>query len=247
LSTILRTGQFDVLPIADAEAVDMLHPFLRSTTVPRGLFAEHPPVPDEPTPTIATTAYLVARNDAPDKLVTAVLTSVHERSLRLEIPTLISRQEAGSRAPTRLHPVAQRYFNPSDSLGYMANVMESLAATKELLFALGAGLYLLWLRWRGLKSREAREALNRQKDRLDVLLERTLQIEEAQMQTADIAQLHALQDKVTRLKLVALKEFTEEELRGDRSFTIFLTQCANLISKIQLKILTVQESSQTRR
>ena len=58
------------------------------------------------------------------------------------------------------------------------------------------------------------------------------------MTTTDIEKLQKYLDDVTRIKLKALHEFTEEELRGDRSFSIFLTQCANLISKIQLKIVS---------
>ncbi len=237
LTKVLGTNQFDLLPIADAEAVDMLHPYLRSIEVPRGLYAEHPPVPADKMPTIATTAYLVARNDAPNSLVAAALASVHEESLRLEIPTLIPRLEASSRVPTRLHPIAQRYFNPTDNIGYITSVMESIVATKELLVAIGAGLYLLWLRWRRLKKKESQETISRQKEHLDTLLEETLRIEEMQMRTSDVEDLRALQDKVTRIKLKALHEFTEEELRGDQAFSIFLTQCANLINKIQLKIL----------
>ncbi|MBC8870083.1 MAG: TAXI family TRAP transporter solute-binding subunit [Planctomycetes bacterium] len=243
LVEVFSTNQFELLPIADAEAVDMLHPYLRSTEVPRGLFAEHPPVPAEKTPTIATTAYLVARNDAPDSLVSAALAAVHEESLRLEIPTLIPRQEASSRVPTRFHPVAQRYFNPSDNIGYITKVMESMVATKELLFAIGAGIYLLWLRWRGLKRKEAQEAISHQKERLDVMLEETLCIEEIQMRTNDVEELRALLDEVTRIKLRALQEFTEEELRGDQAFTILQTQCANLINKLQLKIISLEASS----
>jgi len=243
LAEVLSTNDFELLAIADAEAVDMLHPFLRSTDVPRGLFAEHPPVPLKTTPTIATTAYLVARNDAPDSLVSAALAAVHEESLRLQIPTLIPRQDASKLVPTRFHPVAQRYFNPEDNIGYITKVMESIVATKELLFAIGAGIYLLWLRWRGLKRKEAQEAISHQKERLDVMLEETLCIEEIQMRTNDVEELRALLDEVTRIKLRALQEFTEEELRGDQAFTILQTQCANLINKLQLKIISLEASS----
>ena len=38
-------------------------------------------------------------------------------------------------------------------------------------------------------------------------------------------------------ELAALREFEEEELRGDQAFSIFLTQCANLISIIQMRII----------
>jgi hypothetical protein len=116
--------------------------------------------------------------------------------------------------------------------------MESLAATKELVFALGAGIYLLWLRWRGLKRKEVAEAISHHKEQLDVLLGETLRIEQQQMLTSDPAELRDLLDNVTKIKLRALHDFTEEELRGDQSFAIFLMQCANLISKIQMKIFT---------
>ena len=115
--------------------------------------------------------------------------------------------------------------------------MESLAATKELVFALGAGIYLLWHRWRRLKEREIQEAIKRQKEYLDSFLDKTLQIEAAQMKTSDVQQLRRYLDQVISIKLEALREFEEEELRGDQAFSIFLTQCANLISTIQMRII----------
>ena len=116
--------------------------------------------------------------------------------------------------------------------------MESLAATKELLFAMGAGVYILWIRWRRLKEKESQELLGRQKEHLDGFLEETLRIEEVQMKTGDPDKLRELLDQVTRIKLKALYEFTEEELRSDQSFSIFLDQCSSLIGKIQLKIIS---------
>ena len=115
--------------------------------------------------------------------------------------------------------------------------MESLAATKELLFALGAGLYLLWIRWQSLREREKQAQLQAQKDDLDKFLRETLQVERAQLETSDPKRLRELLDKVTRIKLQALQQLTEEELRGDRTFSIFLLQCSNLSSNIHLKIL----------
>ena len=118
--------------------MELVHPFVRNVEVPRGLFAEHPAVPVEPIPTIATTAYLVCLNDAPDDLVAATLATIHEESLRLKVPSLIARQEAPQWTATRMHPTAQRYFNPEDNIGAVVSVMESLVATKELLFAIGS-------------------------------------------------------------------------------------------------------------
>ncbi len=240
LLKLMSSNQFDVVPIRSALAIDLVHPFLRNVEVPRGLFAEHPAVPAEPIPTIATTAYLVCRENASAELVEATLRSIHEESLRLDVPTLIARQDAVQATATRMHPTAQRYFNPADNIGDMVSVMESLVATKELLFAIGAGIYLMWTRWRRLKEQELQAQLDGQKDHLDEYLMETLRIEREQMRTDDIDKLQGYLDHVTQIKLEALQELTEEELRGNQAFSIFLDQCSNLISKIQLKIISLQ-------
>lgn len=240
LHEVLATNRFELVPIQSAKAIDMVNPFLRSSEIPRGLFAEQPSVPASSIPTIATTAYLVVKNDAPDRLVHAALAAIHEESLRLHVPTLIARKNASDWMSTRFHPVAQRYFNPSDNIGQMANIMESLAATKELLFAIGAGVYILWIRWKRLKDNESQEQLSLQKEHLDDLLEETLRIEKLQMATADAHELSKLLEEVTRIKLNALHEFTEEELRSDQAFTIFLDQCTALIGRIQLKMISTK-------
>lgn len=238
LHQVLATNRFQLIPIRSAKAIDMVNPFLKSSQIPRGLFAEQPPVPSEAIPTIATTAFLVVRNDASDRLVQAALATIHEESLRLHVPTLIPRKTATDWMSTRFHPVAHRYFNPSDNIGQMANIMESLAATKELLFAIGAGVYILWIRWKRLKDMESQELLSRQKEHLDDLLEETLRIEKLQMETNDADELREFLEQVTQIKLKALYEFTEEELRSDQAFTIFLDQCTAVIGRIQLKMIS---------
>ena len=237
LMEVLSSKEFDLLPIAPAAAIAMVHPFLRSVEIPPGLFVKEPPFPAQPLPTLATTAYLVTRKNGSNRLVRAAVQAIHEEGLRIQIPTLIRRNQAVAWVPTRLHPVASRYFSPSDEIGRMANVMESLAATKELLFALGAGFYLLWLRWRRLKENEREAFISEKKEHLDTFLEKTLEIERDQMVTDELVKLRDFLDQVTRIKLQALQQFTEEQLRGDQSFSIFLDQCAGLISKIQLKII----------
>ena len=114
----------------------------------------------------------------------------------------------------------------------MAKVLEGLAATKELLFALVAVIYLLWERVRRLREREEQAELWVQKEHLDDLLSQTLEIEAKQIGLRDPKELSALLEKATRVKLQALEELTHEELRGDRSFLIFLTQSSNLISRM---------------
>lgn len=242
LKRLLATNEFVLLPVPSAPAIAMAQPFLRDVEVPEGLYGNRQPIPSGPIPTLATTAYLVARPDSSRQLVRAALEAVHEESLRLKVPTLISRTDADQWISTRLHPTAHDYFHPADNMSWIKEIMESINATKELLVALGTGFYLLWLRWRRLKAREDDAILNEQKDRLDWFLQQTLRIEQSQMHSKHVQELQDFLDEVTAIKLQALRELTEEGLRGDQSFSIFLDQCAGLRNKIQLKILSCQNA-----
>jgi TRAP transporter TAXI family solute receptor len=236
LKDLLGTGEFDLLPIRLAKAISAFSIHFREYEIPRGYYSASPLVPPESVTTVATTAFLATRANASPKLVTEVLVSLYEEGLQLEFPLLIPRKDVLSWSPIPLDPVARLYFDPQDRVGWLANVMQSLAATKELLFALGAALYLLWDRWHRLKERERRALIEAEKEHLHAFLQETLQIEAAQMDTTDVKELRTFLDDVTRIKLQALQELTHEELRGDRTFAIFLMQCANLINKIQMKI-----------
>lgn len=239
LQEMLLTNQFDIVPLPSAAALDMKYPFARSAEIPSGLFAEHPPVPKQSTPTIATTAFLVCEKDAPSDLVQAALAAVHEGSLRLDVPTLIDRKSAASWTVTQMHPTAKRYFNPEDNIGAVVNIMESIVAAKELLFAIGAGIYLLWIRWRRMEERELAAQVSKQKERLDGFLMETLRIERDQATTTDFDKLKGFLDTVTSVKLQAIQELTEEDLRGNQEFAIFLDQCSHLIGRIQRKMYRI--------
>lgn len=236
LEKLLATGDFTILPIHEAEAYGLRNPAFRSISIPQGLYGHGPSLPPTPLPTIATTALLAARTDVSDLLVERTMSALYESNLRNEVPMLIPPGEVGAWTRHPLHPVALTYLNPYAGMDILTNFMESLAAGKELLFAFGAGMYLLWDRWRRLKEREQSHALDVMKERLDDLLADTARIERAQMDTVDTRELKNYLDEVTRIKLTALDELTDEGLRSDRMFLIFLMQCGNVINKIQAKI-----------
>jgi len=236
LRRILSSGDYELLAITDAAAIEMTDPYYQTLEIPRGLYREEPAVPSQTVTTLATTAFLLGNRSTSDTLVAEVLTAIHEEGLRLKMPTLLKKDAARQWLDMPMHPAARRYFDPQDEVGHMASIMESLAATKELLFALAAGIYLLWERWRRMQEKEKQAKFNEQKERLDELLSRTVAIESQQMGITDTKVLRQMLDEVTRIKIQALEELTHEQLRGDRIFLIFLTQCSSLIAKIQAKL-----------
>ena len=239
LRNVLSSGEFDLLPL-DAAALAKRYRHFEYYDIPANLW---PPVPRQHVPTVAASAVVVVRDNASSQLVTLLLDSIFEDNLPEQFPAMFSQRQAKDFAPARLHPTTRRYHDPFGQYGVARSILEGMAAGKELLFALGAAFYLVWDRLRRIKDRENQEAMRAQKNVLDVFLDRTLEIERIQMNVTDPQQLQNFLDDVTTIKLQALSKLTHEDLRGDRAFSIFLMQCANLISKIQLKIINYTKTS----
>ncbi len=233
IKLVMESGLFEMVSL-NAKALSRKYPHFEEHEVPAQFW---PPLPETDVQTVATNALVVVREDAQALLVRHLLDAVYEENLNDHFATVISQSQAVAAPPRRLHPVARRYHNPYGTYGFMHSILEALAAGKELLFALGAGLYLAWDRWRRIKEKEIHAEIKAQKERLDAYLDKTLSIERAQMDESDPAKLQQYLDEVTDIKLQALNQLSHEGLRGDRTFSIFLMQCANLISKIQLKII----------
>jgi len=242
LQDLLRDSRFALMPIPEAEALAIHHPYLSPLTIPRGFFAGNPPVPEQPVSTVSTTALLVVRRDASSRLVTKTMTALYEGDLPSRIPTLLLLKTVRDFSAAAMHPAAREYLDPYFQLGTLARLIDFLDTTRELLVALIAGIFLVWNRWRLSLERKDREAMQAQKERLDALLKETMAIEGAQMGTEDPERLREYMAAVTRIKLRALEELTHEALRGDRLFSIFLAQCATLTQKIQGRIMLHSKS-----
>jgi TRAP transporter TAXI family solute receptor len=239
LMKLLADGKFNLVPVLDAEALAIRHPHLSAFTIPRGLYSEQPALPREAIPTVATTNFLAGTPTTSPALVHAALSALYENHLLASIPGLMSKPQAASWAPLARHPEAVAYYDPYEGIGLLASLMETVAAAKELLFAAGAGVYLLWSWWRDLSRREQRLQSRQQKERLDRFLQETVEVERAQMVATEATALREYLDEITRIKLCAIGELTLEDLRADNQFSIFLQQCSAVSRKIEAKLEAV--------
>ena len=187
-------------------------------------------------PTVATTALLVGREELSHEVVDQILLASFEKASYVQSPVMLNIEEVRQQQDLKLHPSAMHYFHPADQIGYMANVMESLAALKELAVAFVAGLYLLWDRWRRQHEKEIAARLSEDKEKLDALLAQTVEIERKYSETNTLESLQGMLRRIMQIKIQALEELTHESLRGDRVFLIFMTQCSSLINSLEAKI-----------
>ncbi len=107
VTNLLQSGQFQLLPIVEARRVSEDHPTLRPMHIPA---AEYPPgsVPEQGIDTVGMPAFLTARLDTPNVLVSAALTAIYADPL---LDTrLIPRRAAAEFQNMVLHPEARRFF-----------------------------------------------------------------------------------------------------------------------------------------
>jgi TRAP transporter TAXI family solute receptor len=239
LAALLARGDLELIAIDQADAIARRHPLFSAYTIPAGLYGGAPSIPATPVATVATPTILAAGPHVTGALVTEALEALYGLPLSPEVPDLMRRQAAAAWDTYPRHPAAVAFYDPYGGLGVLANLFETLAAIKELIFALGAALYVLATWWRSVERREHEAELSEQKERLDGFLEETAAIERAQMHERDPRVLGGYLDAVTEVKLRALAELTGEAVRGDRMFSILLAQCAGVSRTIEAKLANV--------
>ncbi len=236
LVELLESGNYRIIPIEYAEAFCEKNAFFSPTVIHKGLYRMGDSLLSHDIPTVATTALLVGREELSDEVVDQILLASFEKASYMQSPVMLNIEEVRQQQDLKLHPRAMQYFHPADQIGYMANVMESLAALKELAVAFVAGLYLLWDRWRRQHEKEIAARLSEDKEKLDALLAQTVEIERKYSETNALESLQGLLRRIMQIKIQALEELTHESLRGDRVFLIFMTQCSSLINSLEAKI-----------
>ena len=233
LVELMGTGEFDILPIDQAEALATLFPYFHTINVPVGIFLGDGPIPPKTVQTLALPCLLVGKPDSSPKMIEATLDAFYDHRMRNQFPTLYTQSQAANWSLTAMHPASRDYYDPYRGLTTAAAFLSSLSALKELMVA---SLALFWLgmeRYRRRQERVLQEEIRLQKERLGAFIHQAIQFEtELLAHLRDEVYLEQLLLQVTQLKVQALQELTHEVLRSDQGFAIFLAQCRELVDRI---------------
>jgi uncharacterized protein len=234
---LLQRGDLELIGLDDPDGLAMRQPWFTATTMPRGLYPGKPPVPPIPVRTVSVMALLACRSDAPDRLVREALAALYETELRSSFPAVLSAKAAKDYDAAVMHRSVAMYHNPTAALNRLSQSLEFISKSKEAVFGVIAFLILIWGWLRRRREQAAAAADQAQKQKLDNFISRTLTVELEQMEVTDPEQLRPFLRKVTQIKQEALRELTSEKVRGDQLFAIFLSQCAALSEKIQMRMV----------
>ena len=192
---------------------------------------------------MATNSLLVVREGTKPPLVKTILRVLHAEKMRLRHRELLSHEEVRNHLSSHhFHETARAYYDPFDP-GTVANYVDALAGSKDLVVAMFAGVYLLWRMQRQRQKMQQQKQVDRQRQRLVELVDATVRIEADQMELADREQLEQALAQLTGIKLKAFKELTHDEIYSDRRFLIFVMQCSHVISQIQRKMIMAEKES----
>ena len=245
LEKLLQQTDLELISVADPDGVAMRYPWFAPATIPQGLYPGSSPVPPAPVRTVAVTALLTVRADAPDLLVREALAALYETDLRASFPAVLTAKAARDFDGAVMHPGVANYHDPSAGFKRLSQTMELVSKSKEALFGVVAVALLIW----GWARRRREQVLvvedAAQKKKLDDFIGRTLVVELEQMDVSEPEPLRVFLRRVTHIKQEALKELTSETVRGDQRFAILLSQCAALSEKIQMRMLYGRMSEPT--
>jgi TRAP transporter TAXI family solute receptor len=234
LQDLLQRPELELIALPESDGLCMMHPWFAPATIPKGLYHGKP---NEPSPTVQVTALMVARSDAPDRLVRESLAALYETDFRSSYPTVFSAKAAKEYDSAVMHPSVVKYHDPSAAFKRLSRAMELVSKSKEALFGIVAAAILIWGWFRRRREQAAAAADQVQKQKLDEFIKRTLTVEFEQMDVTDPEQLRPFLRRVTHIKQEALTELTSEKVRGDQLFSIFPSQCAALSEKIQMRMI----------
>lgn len=237
LEKLLQRDDLELIAISDPEGLATRYPWFTAMTIPRGLYAGKSPAPPEPVRTVAVTALLASRSDATDRLVREALAALYESDLRSAFPAVLSAKAAKDFDSAVMHSSVANYHDPSAGLNRLTHILEFVSKSKEAAFGVIAFCLLIWSWVRRRREQVAEAADRAQRQKLDDFIGRTLTVELEQMDVSEPELLRPFLRKVTHIKQEALRELTSEKVRGDQLFAIFLSQCAALSEKIQMRML----------
>ncbi|MCA9219768.1 MAG: TAXI family TRAP transporter solute-binding subunit [Planctomycetales bacterium] len=108
VQALLESSNFELIPVVDSQRLSLEHAAYRPYIIKAADYGGAKAIPDEGVLTVATTAFLAARADAPDILVTTALDILYSPDSTSS--NLISREFAAEWQGLALHPAARRYY-----------------------------------------------------------------------------------------------------------------------------------------
>jgi TRAP-type uncharacterized transport system substrate-binding protein len=194
---------------------------IQAVTIPAFTYGVEPAVPDQPLPTIGTRMLLVAHKDVPAKAMYQLVEAIYSADFGQIVRPPLDSKLMDLPPEFAWHDGAVLYQQRNAPV-LSGQAMDSAHKSFAIFAAAASGLFVLW-QWFKQSRRLTRDK------RFNKYIVQVARIEESAMKAEQdgalaLGEFLELQDKLCRLKIQALEEFTREELTGDALLSGFLMQ-----------------------
>ena len=147
---LLKTAQFELVPIQQIGALQLSQPYLESTVIPQGSYNGGQPIPPEDLPVIAVSALLVANEQTDPDIVRTITQILYEHRNELIV---LNPRAASIQSPAvsqnlgfPLHPGASAYYT-QDNPPFLVEYAEAMGffLSLSILAISGIWQFRLWL------------------------------------------------------------------------------------------------------
>lgn len=226
---MLQTGTIQLIPIDQAEALQLSLPYLEAQTIPKGTYNGGRPVPAADLPVVAVNALLVAHEGLPPKVVNALTQTLHQN--RNELVALYPRAamirlDTSGDLGLPLHPGAEAFYTQGEP-EFLVEYAEPIG----LLLSMGVlGISSLWQ----LRS----WLLGKQKNRADTYNLEILALIDAIDKAQSLEELEALRETLFDILKRVVSDLDVDRITSEsfESFT-FPWEIANSTIRHQEMVL----------
>ena len=235
VANLLRTNQFELIPIDQVGALQLDQPYLQSTIIARGTYDGGSPIPPDDLPVVAVSALLVANKDVDPEVIRAITRVLYEHRNELisQNPrtAAIESPEISRNLGFPLHDGASAYYN-QDEPGFFVEYAEpmGLLLSVSILLASSIWQFRLWL-------------VGRQKNRADAYNLEILALIEQVDRAQSLEELQDLRQKLFSIlkKVVVDLDIDRISPESFQSFTFPWEVAITTIRHQELVLLNIEE------
>ena len=213
VNQLLQTNRIRLVPIDQAEALQLFLPALEASQIPKGTYNGAVPIPAEDLPVVAVRSLLVVRQDVDRNVVNAIARSLFESRNEL---VKRNPQSSSIRQPESLHdlglsfhPGAQDYYN-QDEPNFFVEYAEPMGLLLSITMLCASGLwqFRIWLQ-------------GKQKNRADLYNLEIVALIEQVGTIDDLAELDTLRQKLFDIFAKVVSDLDEDRISPEsfQSFT----------------------------
>lgn len=237
---LIDQGECRLTEVPMRDAFLAKHVAYSQFSIPRGSYYNgQEKIPDKGLMTVAVNAQLVAHKDVPSNVVGEMLTTLnHSRFLkknRLRELFIAGKQYALRQPEFKLHPGAERYYDPSFRPLINPDFVEATEGIRSFVVSGLIGIFFLF-RWMKLRAERSQD------HKLDQYIHRVLAIDLEQSRLdknysdTEAEKMEQYLDEITDLRREALTEFSAHDMNDDPAIGCFISMTHALCEQINDKL-----------